>query len=237
MIEIDVRSGDAVHRALWESVGDLVSLLPPDWVLIGGLMVQLHALQHETVAVRPTDDVDVLGQARPQGTLTAIDAALCQGGFRPVEPDLDGYAFRYEREGLIVDVLAPDGLTPPPTLGGGRNAIAVPGGSQALARSETVIVRVAERSFPVRRPTLLGAILIKARALRVHSDPDTQREDLLLLLSLVEDPRATAGELEKSEREWLRIAERHLAFNAPAALRVADVRRARQTLRLLVRTS
>ena len=38
----------------------------------------------------------------------------------------------------------------------------------------------------------------------VHNDPEAQREDLLLLLSLVEDPRAMAGDLKRSERKWLR---------------------------------
>ena len=33
------------------------------------------------------------------------------------------------------------------------------------------MVRVGERSFELRRPTLLGAILIKARSLMVHDDP------------------------------------------------------------------
>jgi hypothetical protein len=54
----------------------------------------------------------VLGQARPQGTLDSIDAALRGGGFESVGPDLDGYAHRYERDGLIVDVLAPDAAGP-----------------------------------------------------------------------------------------------------------------------------
>jgi hypothetical protein len=65
----------------------------------------------------------------------------------------------------------------------------------------------------LRRPTLLGAILIKACWLMVHRDPDAQREDLLLLqLSLADDPRAMAAELRKSERGWLRKAEPRVKF-------------------------
>jgi hypothetical protein len=105
--------------------------------------------------------VDVLGQARPQGALQEIDAALTRAGFEALPPDLDGYAHRYVRGELIVDVLAPDGIDPPPTLDGSLKAVSVPGGSQALERSELVPVRMGERTFDLRRPTLLGAVLIK----------------------------------------------------------------------------
>lgn len=44
-----------------------------------------------------TADVDVLGQARPQGTLQSIDAALAADGFTLTGPDPDGYAYRYTR--------------------------------------------------------------------------------------------------------------------------------------------
>jgi hypothetical protein len=91
----------------WNAVAELVELLPADWVLIGGLMVQLHAWEHGVTDVRATIDVDVLGQARPQRALQAIDAALVKAGFQTAPPDMDGYAHRYVRDGLIVDVLAP----------------------------------------------------------------------------------------------------------------------------------
>jgi hypothetical protein len=172
MSAIDIDLDDPETLELWAAVGDLVELLPGEWVLIGGLMVQLHALEHGVSDVRFTGDIDVLGQARPQGALSSIDAALRGEGFELVGPDLDGYAHRYERDGLIVDVLAPDGIKPPPDLGAGLKAIGVPGGSQAITRSETVTVIVDGRSFELRRPTLLGAALIKARSLMVHSDPE-----------------------------------------------------------------
>lgn len=88
----------------WGAVAELVEVLPAGWVLIGGLMVQLHALQRGVGEVRATVDVDVLGQARPQGALQAIDSALTAAGFRAAPPDPDGYAHRYERDEAIVDV-------------------------------------------------------------------------------------------------------------------------------------
>jgi hypothetical protein len=178
----------------WAAVGELIELLPRDWVLVGGLMVQIHAWERGVTDVRATVDVDVLGEARPQGALPGIHAALMRAGFEAVPPDEDGYAHRYVRGDLVVDVLAPDGIKPPPTLAGSLNAVGIPGGSQALARAEIVPIRIGDRVFELRRPTLLGAVLIKARSLLVHRNRDAQREDLLRLLSLMEDPRTTAGD-------------------------------------------
>jgi hypothetical protein len=235
MTRIDIDLDDAETLRLWTAVGDLAERLPGEWTLIGGLMVQLHAVEHGVTDVRPTIDVDILGRARPQGTLSAIDAALRNEGFQLLGPDLDGYAHRYERDGLIVDVLAPDGITPAPSLGRGLKAVGVPGGSQALSRSETVTVTVAGRAFELRRPTLVGAVLIKARSLMVHSDPETQREDLLRLLALIEDPREAAATLRKTERGWLRAAEQRLNPAGPSRLDAETMRRAALAYQLLIR--
>jgi hypothetical protein len=106
----------------WAAVRELVELLPAEWILIGGLMVQLHAVERGVTDVRATVDVDLLGQARPPGALQAMDAALTRAGFEAAPADFDGYAYRYVRGAVIVDVLAPDGLNPAPTLDGSRKA-------------------------------------------------------------------------------------------------------------------
>jgi hypothetical protein len=235
LIHIEVALADDESRRLWRALGELAHRLPGEWVLIGGLMVQLHALEHGMRDVRITRDIDLLGQARPQGALTAIDEALRSEGFEATGPDLDSFAYRYERGDLIVDMLAPDGMNPPPQLGDGLKAVGVPGGSQALARSEVVTVSVDGLEFELRRPTLLGAILIKARSIMRHADPEAQREDLLRLLGLVDDPRATSSELKDSERTWLRRAEARLDLDGLTVLDEATVRNARLTYRMLVR--
>lgn len=234
MSTIDIDLEDPEAQQLWAALGELVARLPGHWVLIGGLMVQLHAVEHGLTDVRPTSDIDVLGQARPPGSLSAIHAALCREDFELLTPTFDGYAHRYERDGLIVDVLAPDGIRPPPDLGTGLKAIGVPGGSQALARAETVTVTVEGRSFELRRPTLLGAVLIKARSLMVHHDPASQREDLLRLLALIEDPREMGAGLRKTERRWLRNAEPRLALSAPSPLNDEQMRLATLAYQLLL---
>ena len=89
-------------------------------------------------------------------------------------------------------------------------------------------------SFQLLRPSLLGAILLKARALHVHSRPNDQREDLVLLLSFVPDPSALAGELKGNESKWLKEAENSLRLDESVGrLDEPTVRRARQALGLL----
>jgi hypothetical protein len=110
-IEIDV--DDPQTLALWIALGNLAARLPGEWVLVGGLMVQLHALERGGSDVRVTADIDVLGQARPQGALDAIDKALHAEGFELVGPDVDGFAYRYRRGALTIDVLSPEGIRPP----------------------------------------------------------------------------------------------------------------------------
>jgi hypothetical protein len=112
MIDINIDLEHAGTRALWRAVGGLVSVLPVDWVLIGGLMV---------------------------------DQVLHDQHFEMDMSDPDGYAWRYTRDGLVVDVLAPDGFKNPPKLGGVK-ALGVPGGQQALSRAERVRVTVDGKS-------------------------------------------------------------------------------------------
>lgn len=76
MSTIDIDLGDEQTLQLWTAVGELAERLPGEWTLIGGLMVQLHAVhavEHGITDVRPTIDIDILGQARPQHTLATIE--------------------------------------------------------------------------------------------------------------------------------------------------------------------
>ena len=237
MISIEIIAGNPETRMLWMQLGELTNALPEGWVLVGGLMVQLHALEHSVAVARATKDIDLLGQARPPEKLQAIAHALQEANFELSDPDADGYGYRYERDGVIVDLLAPDGMKAPPTLGQGVKAIGIPGGSQALKRSELVGVTIEDRHFVLRRPTLPAAVLIKARSLMVHEDPASQREDLLLLLSLIPDPRGTAGEISSTERGWLTRAEQRLDLRGQSLLAATAARNAALAYRLLTAPS
>ena len=230
---------------LWSMALDLASDLGPerDWSLIGGLMVQLHGFERED-DLRPTVDIDILGAARKRPAMTEqIASMLVEKGAEVAMPPRSKpkVGYRFELDGEVVEILGPDGLRADPKTIGGLRTFQVSGGSQALSRTEVVLVQVADSlPVPVRRPNLLGAILIKARVVakrrkeKFHSD----RQDLIRLLSYAEDPRALAREeqLKPSERKWLRNVEVALNFDdsaLAAVFPVATLERARQAFRLL----
>jgi hypothetical protein len=137
-----------------------------------------------------------------------------------------------------VDLLAPDGLKSPPATLHNRETVEIPGGTQALRRTEVVTILVpGAEPTQVRRPTLLGAILLKARALTVHRRPHDQAHDLITLLGFVENPRSTRSELRKSEVGWLVEARSNLEFDSPTFLDEFSeeaLRRSRTALELLI---
>ncbi len=176
------------------------------WTLIGARMVELHAAEHQQVVPRVSFDADALADARDHSGTRRVSRALRRMGYELDEPSALGLGHVFRRDPVEIDVLAPDGLnsrerriTIPPA-----HTVEVPGGTQALRRTELVAVRVGRRRGHIPRPNLLGAILVKTRAVGVDDAPDDQRADLALLLSLVEEPDALAAELVGRERSWLR---------------------------------
>jgi len=236
---IEIHPGDESARKLWEAVAKLAHHLEPQrgWCLVGGLMVQLHAFEH-AASPRPTSDIDLLGDARARPSVTEhLGQAINELGGELVEPPSTDPKLgqRFEIDGQTIDVLGPDGLKASPRTLGKQVTVQIPGGTQALRRSESVEVSIdGGPPFRVLRPSLLGPILLKARALRVHSRPDDQREDLVLLLSFVPDPSELARELRPNELKWLKDAEERLRLDERVG-RLAEptVRRARQALGLL----
>jgi hypothetical protein len=235
---IEIHPGDESARKLWEAVAKLANhLTAQGWCLVGGLMVQLHAYEH-AANPRPTSDIDLLGDARTRPSITEhIGKTIDELGGELVDPPSTDpqLGYRFEIDGQAIDVLATDGLKTSPRTLGRRETTETPGGTQALRRAEAVEVSIdGEPTFRLQRPSLLGAILLKARALRVHNRPDDQREDLVLLLSFVADPSALTGELSHSELRWLKDAEERLRLDERVGrLDETTVRRARQAFGLL----
>lgn len=237
---------DQKSNELWESIADLADKLVDvdGWCLVGGLMVQLFAAE-AGLAARPTQDIDLLGDARRRPSRTELlSQRLKSWGWNVMISEReDDKGFRFALGDQIIDVLGPDGLKDkfPQTLPGLRT-IQIPGGTQALGRTELVRVVLDDsgREFMLRRPTLTGALLVKARSLRVHKRTDDQRRDVATLLSLIDDPVAMRDEIAregKSQIKWLRQIETKLDIDDPALVDLlgADaVTRARLAYRILI---
>lgn len=87
---------------------------------------------------------------------------------------------------------------------GVARTVRVAGGTQALRRSSPVEAQTRGVTGAVPVPNLLGAILVKARAIDVDDVPDAQRADVAFLLSLVKDPEPLLHDITRAERGWLR---------------------------------
>ncbi len=243
VVRIDPAAPEA--KRLWSTALEIAANLGADseWALIGGLMVQLHGFERDD-DLRPTTDIDILGAARKPPAMTErIASILVEKGAEVETPSRSKpeVGYRFQLDGELVEILGPDGLRTDPKTIGGLKTFQVSGGSQALSRSEVVLVQLAD-SPPVamRRPSLLGAILIKARvvAKRRREKFKSDRQDLIKLLSYVEDPRGLAREekLKATERRWLRNVNAALNFDDPALVALfptGTLERARQAFLLL----
>jgi len=239
-IRIELIDPDAME--LWRTVAKVATAFGEDrrWCLVGGLMVALFAIEAQQTQ-RVTTDIDILAdaRARPSGTtwatgrLKALGASLRDPA---QQPELER-GFRFDFDGQIVDVLAPDGLGPSgATTTGKLKTIQIPGGTQALNRAELVEIVVEDLAVTLWRPKLIAAILLKARALRVHSRPQDQRHDLITLLSLLDDPRAARAEITSKERGWLRSISGRLSIDDSAlreSFEATRLRAARAAYRVL----
>jgi hypothetical protein len=198
--------GDAYHE-MWVELMRLTEEQPALWTLIGAHMVALHGWAHGRDAIRPSRDADILVDVRvvTKG-VHILSRALIRDGYVLSDKSVGGLGHSFARGEVSFDVLAPDGL-------GSRvrlttvddfRTVMVPGGSQALRRTARMRVRSRSESGIVPVPDLLGAILVKIRAIGVDDEPDAQRSDVAFLLTLVDDPDELAAECSAPERRWLR---------------------------------
>ncbi|MHB8491535.1 MAG: hypothetical protein ACYDA6_04875 [Solirubrobacteraceae bacterium] len=227
--------------ALWETTANIAQALGEDrpWCLVGGLMVALFALEAGKNP-RATTDIDILGDARQRPSVVEWAAKRLDqmgDGLHEVTGFEREKGFRFNVAGQVVDILAPDGLGKAAGTVGGLQTIQIPGDTQALSRTEVVELVVGDTAVRFRRPTLIAAILLKARSLPVHSQPEDQREDLVMLLGLLDDPRRARQHLSRTELRWLRRIEDRLDLSNPAFAGSFDeghIRAARAAYAMLV---
>ena len=202
----------------WSVLLDLDERSEP-WALVGGQMTLPHCLENGVTGARPTDDGDVVLDvwSRRDAVRTIGRWLQDSKGFALLETS-DGFGYRYTRGDTTLDLLVPEGLdrqrTPPPTTKRGRPAMPIDGGDQALLRVERVPVQVAVRTGHVRRPTLLGALVLKTAAFVADSrEAERHAQDISLLMeaALVSGSlRGMAAQASTHDRKRLRDALRLL---------------------------
>lgn len=238
--------------AVWDAVCTLADTLTKvPWTIVGGQMVYLLGVEHGAAAHRVTTDIDVAVDLRAApNAVKDLVTVLTTLDFDPAGVSPDGHAYRFERhtaigvtavdvvadhedeQTLVVDVLAPEGLGTRADL---SQAFPAKGASQALARTELVPIRMAERVHWVPRPSLLGAIITKATASVVDTkDTERHRLDLAFLCGLVADPFALAVEVNKKDRDRLRQASMAFGGSDPSWRAAASPTDAQLALEILI---
>ena len=192
---IDIGDDDLLPP--WSTVFDVIEAIDTDdWVLVGGLMVQLHARRAGIPPPRATKDVDlVVDVAANHSSVTSIASALTRIGFEPVVPvSRKEPIYRFQRNGEQVDVMVadhlPSQLKPRFMM---RPAFAVTAGEQSLRRRDTFVVTSTTRKVTLGAPDVLGALIGKGAASIVDSrDPGRHLDDAAVLLASIE----SIGELD-----------------------------------------
>lgn len=194
----------------WHALMDLYERVDSNWALIGGQLVHLHCAERGVSPTRPTNDVDTVVNIRASPTmLVTSTGALRDMGFTP-DISGDGIQHRWRRDQAQIDVLIPEGVgeRAASRIGaGGAPTISAPGTTQALDRSEPVIVRAMGRTGTVLRPNLVGALVGKAAArTEIASDRASTRHctDFVVLANLVSARDFRETELMKKDRTRLR---------------------------------
>ena len=155
----------AEQTASWLGVLDLYDLLSEGWTLIGGQLVHLHCAERGQFPIRPTNDADTVIDVRAdERFLRTFTDTLIDLGFQADGISAEGVQHRWRRDEATIDVLLPEGIGERVAARQGVTGsptISTAGGTQALQRSETVSVEVAGREGFVRRPNLVGALVVK----------------------------------------------------------------------------
>ncbi len=198
------------QTASWLGVLDLYEVLPDGWTLIGGQLVHLHCAERGKFPERATNDADTVVDVRADPTiLQTFTQALQDLGFRSAGISAEGRQHRWKRDQASIEVVLPEGIGERAGLRKGATGsptLSTQGGTQALQRSEVVTVTVEGREGFVRRPNLVGALVVKAAA---HTnvgdqDPRRHRRDFLVLAGLIRAADFADEDLSKKDRQRLR---------------------------------
>jgi hypothetical protein len=240
---IDVDAAPGGWRKPWPNVAELADHLPSErWTLIGGLMVQLHAVHHGIGIVRPTNDVDiVLHVETSRGVPAAAADALESLGYHPctaTDPRREA-AHRFIRSDAridlvtsatdTVDVLVADHAAPRVVEKlRGRAMVKIEGGTQALRRTVNARLKVVTgQTTTISVPNEFGALILKAAAYQTDTrDRERHLYDAAVLLCCIEDPYLAREQLAGSDRGRLNVLANTLLVDHAAWQRLSDPVRA-----------
>jgi len=194
----------------WDVVAEITSCGDADkWMLVGGLMVQAHALM-AGLESRATVDVDLLIDVLADtGNIAYVIANLEGLGFQLQEPGLRGSPLhRLKREDQIVDVLIAEHL-PSGKLKAAKvgrlSLMETMGGAQALDRRIKVVFEAPGGVCHFYLPDVLGALVLKAAAYGADNRSKGRHlEDVALLASLIEDVASEQSRLHGSDKKRIR---------------------------------
>jgi hypothetical protein len=190
-------------RDPWPQVFEIAHALPSDrWALVGGLMVQAHALAAGIETTRVTLDVDVAVRIEA-GAFSYAEAAAALTRLGYTLDDSQRLTYRFRRGSDDVDLMVPDHERPAPRHAR-RDIMAIPGGRQALDRLLTMHFQVGDTESAVPLPTLHGALVLKAAA-HIADTRDAERHllDAITLLACIIDSETILGDLRGSDRKRL----------------------------------
>lgn len=232
---IDVAAAPGGWPAPWPSVAELAHALPPEsWTLVGGLMTQLHTIDHGLGVVRPTNDVDIVlhietRRGVPNAVATALEGLGYQ--FRPSIDQRNTTAHRFVRGTSTVDlvasaadedqvdVLIADHAAPRviETLRG-HDMVHIEGGTQALRRTVNARLEIVPRTTAtISVPRPFGALILKAAAHTTDSrDRGRHLFDAAALLACIDDPFAERTEFTGSDRRRIANLVRNLPLDHAA---------------------
>ena len=230
----------------WPLALELASVMPPgSWTLVGGLMVQLHALHAGMIPQRSTTDVDiVLHIETDRISWMRTREALHSVKFTLQRPnDRKGPLHRFVRTDDLVDVLIADHVAPTALQmrAPGENLVQIPGATSALRKTVNCRITLETGELAVLSvPDALGALTLKGGAYQEDSmDRDRHLEDAVVLLSTIEDADAIVDDVDvwtQSDPKRIGVLERSLPDEHDAWGLIRDARqrrRAQQTLKIL----
>jgi hypothetical protein len=192
----------------WLGLLDVAAGFPEGWCLVGGQMIHLLCQERGFSPSRPTNDGDVVldVRAHPE-VLRDFTGSLAAVGFTSAGVSPDGHQHRWVRDTATIDVLIPQSLGRAASRRGitGGTTVATPGAQQAISRSERVTVQVDDKNGSIRRPNMLGALVAKAAAYSIPSDPAKERHltDFATLAAMAQSSDRIREQLTSRDRRYL----------------------------------